>query len=120
MQEGITRISRTRRKYSAEFKARVLRECAAAGASVAGTALAHGINANLVHRWRQLARSAVSAQFVALAAPGVSPAAAQSQAVHTAAEPIHISVQRGAMCARVAWPAVAADECAAWLTALLK
>ena len=31
-------------------------ECDAPGASVAKVAMSHGINANVVHRWRQLAR----------------------------------------------------------------
>ena len=42
---------RVKRRHSAEFKARVLAECAARGASVAGVALAHGVNANLVRKW---------------------------------------------------------------------
>jgi transposase len=42
---------RIKRRHSAEFKARVLSECAARGASVAGVALAHGVNANLVRKW---------------------------------------------------------------------
>ena len=33
-------------------------ECDAPGASVAKVAMSHGINANIVHRWRQLARQA--------------------------------------------------------------
>ena len=45
-----------RRRYSEELKAQVLAECDAPGASVAKVAMAHGINANVVHRWRQLAR----------------------------------------------------------------
>ena len=46
----------TRRRYGADAKARVLAECDDPGASVAKIAMAHGINANAVHRWRQLAR----------------------------------------------------------------
>jgi transposase len=42
---------RVKRRHSAEFKARVLTECAVRGASVAGVALAHGVNANLVRKW---------------------------------------------------------------------
>ena len=41
----------TRRFYSPEFKAQVRQECHRSGASVAGVALSHGINANIVHRW---------------------------------------------------------------------
>ena len=38
------------------LRAKVLSECVQAGASVAGIALAHGLNANLVHKWRRQAR----------------------------------------------------------------
>lgn len=39
-----------RRLYSPELKDQVVAECSAQGASVAGVALAHGFNANIVHR----------------------------------------------------------------------
>jgi transposase len=45
-----------RRRYGDELKAQVVGECDAPDASVAKVAMAHGINANVVHRWRQLAR----------------------------------------------------------------
>jgi transposase len=45
-----------RRRYGGGLKAQVLSECEVPGASVAKVATAHGINANVVHRWRQLAR----------------------------------------------------------------
>ena len=41
----------TRRFYSPEFKAQVMQECRQSGASVAGVAMSHGVNANIVHRW---------------------------------------------------------------------
>jgi transposase-like protein len=46
----------TRRRSSTMTKAQVVAQCAEAGASVAKIAMAHGINANVVHRWRKLAR----------------------------------------------------------------
>lgn len=67
-----------RRRHSDELRAKVLSECVQAGASVAGIALAHGLNANLVHKWRRQARELqargvlqVSArpEFIALALP---------------------------------------------------
>jgi transposase len=46
------RVNRTgRRTYTAEYKRRLVQECDQPGVSVAGVALAHGINANLVRRW---------------------------------------------------------------------
>ena len=40
-----------RHYYSPELKGQIVAECQVSGASVAGVALAHGINANIVHRW---------------------------------------------------------------------
>ena len=40
-----------RRTHSPEFKARVLAACRQPGASIAGVALAHGVNTNVVHKW---------------------------------------------------------------------
>ena len=40
-----------RRFRSPEFKPQVVGACAEPGASIAGVALQHGINANIVHRW---------------------------------------------------------------------
>ena len=134
MKEGITRVSATRRKYSAEFKARVLRECSEPGASVAGTALAHGVNANLVHKWRRNASRAQTAGVAGVATAGFIPIALQQSreaspapdigvGPHTsphASEPIQISVQRGAVRVRVSWPVQAARDCAAWLAELIR
>lgn len=53
-----------RRVHSAEFKAQVLAECRQPGASVAGVAIAHGLNPNVVRKWlagRGLKRMGVSA-----------------------------------------------------------
>ena len=40
-----------RRSYTPEYKRGVVEQCAKSGVSVAGVALAHGINANLLRRW---------------------------------------------------------------------
>jgi transposase len=44
---------KTRRRYGAELKQQILAQCAEPGASVARIALSHGINANVVHKWRR-------------------------------------------------------------------
>ena len=44
--------SNPRRRHDAELKAKVLAACDVPGASTAGVALAHGLNANLVRKWR--------------------------------------------------------------------
>jgi transposase len=67
---------RRRRRHGAELKRVVLAECAEPGASVASVAIKHGLNANLVHKWRRLAPAAqpavtavASAQFVPIPLP---------------------------------------------------
>jgi len=46
------RVNRTgRRTYTAAYKLDLVRRCSEPGVSVAGVAMAHGINANLVRRW---------------------------------------------------------------------
>ncbi|GAA4350373.1 hypothetical protein GCM10023165_37720 [Variovorax defluvii] len=42
----------SRRVHSAELKARILAECRQPGASVSGVAIAHGLNTNVVRKWR--------------------------------------------------------------------
>lgn len=67
---------RPRRRYynSQELKTQVVAECQAYNASVAGVALAHGINANTVHRWLQrYARGGLPAGTPS--EPAVTPAA---------------------------------------------
>ena len=44
--------SAPRRRHSAELKTNVLAACDQPGASISGVALAHGLNANLVRKWR--------------------------------------------------------------------
>lgn len=107
----------TRRRHGAELKAQVLSECAQPGASVASVAMSHGINANVVHKWRRLANSAAvpvpapEASFipVALAAPAAVPA-----------QDIRVELRRGATTMTITWPASAAAECAAWMRELLR
>lgn len=43
----------TRRTHSLEFKQRAVEASAQPGASIAGVAMAHGINANQLHKWRR-------------------------------------------------------------------
>ncbi|MBB3193832.1 transposase [Roseateles terrae] len=98
----------------------MLAECDAPGSSVAKVALAHGINANVVHRWRQLVRvgkpavHVISSGFVpvSLASPPVAPAPVPST-------DIHVKLRRGAIVLTIHWPTSAAAEFAAWTRELL-
>ncbi|UUZ77149.1 transposase [Polaromonas sp. P1(28)-13] len=109
-----------RRFYRPELKTQVVAECQAQGASVAGVALAHGINANIVHRWlheRAGQLPAVAPQEflpLTLKAPAVElpeATAAPAKAEHD----IRIEVRRSTGTVTVNWPLEAAASCAAWL-----
>ena len=109
----------TRRRYSAEFKEQVLAECEAPGASVAKVAMAHGINDNVVHNWRKLAREASApalprpAEFVPVTIPEAP--------VHSnEARGIEVELRRGAVTMKITWPLGAAMDCAAWMRELLR
>ena len=109
-----------RRASSPEFKSQVVAECQVPGASVAGIALAHGINANIVHRWlREHARGTlpVPAQgFVALPLPACTVGVAQPDLAPTGAQRnIRIEVHRGQGMVAINWPLEGAASCAAWL-----
>jgi transposase len=110
----MAQASRVRRRHSAEFKQRVLAECDRPGASVAAVALSHGVNANLVHKWRRQQRpvGAANPSFVpvTLSEPAVPVVAAAAEAAC-----IEIDLRRGASAVQIRWPLSAATECAAWL-----
>ena len=112
-----------RRRHSTELRSRVLAECARPGASVAAVAMAHGLNANLVRKWRHTATGGMmpaalspvnknSREFVALAL--VAQGAAMSPG------DIRIELRRGATTMSIHWPVQGAGECAAWLREWLK
>ncbi len=115
---GSEKPASRRRRYSEEQKLQVLAECDAVGASVAKVAMARGINANVVHRWRQLARNSSvprsdnAGQFVPVSLTDVS---AQARVPD-----IQIQLRRGPTAVTVTWPVAAASECAIWLRELLR
>ncbi|WP_097022273.1 transposase [Chromohalobacter canadensis] len=47
---------RKRRRFTASLKAKIAEACQQPGTSVAGIALEHALNANLVHKWIYVAR----------------------------------------------------------------
>lgn len=125
---------KTRRRHSSGFKSEVVNACRAQGASVAGVALAYGVNANLVRQWLRgrgfqqpalvvpapavPASRAAAAQFVPLALPPTLPPP-QPEPVPAASD-IRIEVRRGPVQVNVSWPQSAAADCAGWLRELLR
>ncbi len=66
----------TRRTHSLEFKQSAVEASRQAGASIAGVAMAHGINANQLHKWRRqfsVARTTVVANPASLIPVAIVP-----------------------------------------------
>ena len=132
-----------RRRHSDDLKAKVLAACDEPGASISGVALAHGLNTNLVRKWRSgrgikravmaiaptaanqeppAARGAAP-EFVAVDIPAPLRAAARAATQPMVAAPIsealiQIELRRGALHLNVRWPTAAAEDCRAWLSEL--
>ncbi len=109
-----------RRRHSAAFKAEVLAACAQPGASVASVALAHGVNANLVHRWRRKTAARGQGKSSKRELAEFVPMTIAAAPVVAAPEDIRIELRRGACAVSIAWPTSAAPACAGWLRELLR
>ena len=103
-----------RRQHSPELKRQVVDECRQPGASVAGVALTHGLNANLVRRWRaeqgvvppsRRGPPETDLGFVPIRLEPVSPLPPQD---------IRIELRRGSATVVITWPLSAASECGVW------
>ena len=124
-----TESKRRRLERSPELKAMVLAECERPGASVAKVAMAHGVNANLVHGWRRLERERRQAASAALdevrgAAEGpvgdtvgFVPVTVEQPA---SGATIEIEFRRGPLTMKSTWPMTAAAQCAAWAREILR
>lgn len=122
---GIEKPLRRKRVHSEEFKEELVRACSEPGISVAGVALANGVNANLLRKWMaargvampsqrklRLDKAPVvrASQFVPVAIAPAEPAAPD----------IRIEARRGDAVVKVEWPVAAASECADWLREWLR
>jgi transposase len=101
-----------RRRHSKAFKARILAACEQPGASVAGVALVNGLNANLVHKWRRLAKETSSntlapADFIPV--PMIPSGNGPSDCAHVVLEVDAIKIK---------WPLAHIDRAIAWLRLL--
>jgi transposase len=124
----------TRRSHSDEFRAAVLAECRQSGRSIAGVALKHGLNANMVRVW--LRKSALSPVCHSRVDPCASTALEsvphQFVPVHMDVPPasddkctksspsIQLELRRGNSMATVIWPTELASECGTWLREWLR
>ena len=105
-----------RRRHGVELKQRILAACDEPGASVARIALAHGINTNLLHKWRREIRGGGGGRAAVVSEPFIPVSLAAPAPVAS----IRIELRRGATAVSVHWPVSAAAECAAWLRDWLK
>ena len=111
-------IIKRRCRYSASFKHRVLTECQQPNTSVAEVALRHGLNLNLVHKWRQLLPVDGAGEFVRLPAPTKDQSnSRQSIARGEPTVSIRLNAPRGPVA--VEWPLSEIDLSVAWLKAIL-
>ena len=112
-----------RRYYSPQLKTEVIQECRQSGASVAGVALAHGINANIVQRWLHKEKRAALLLHAQSFVPVTLEQASQALPVQTgpSARPdIRVEVQKGSSTITVNWPLEGAASCSAWLRVWLR
>ena len=109
-----------RRFYSPELKGQVRQECRQSGASVAGVALSHGINADIVHRWL---REPTQCGLVPVPQVSGSVAVTLNDPVPTlASQPpdIRLEVRRGASSVIVSWLLQGAGSFTPWLREWLR
>lgn len=103
-----------RRFYSPELKLQVVGACAQPCASIAGVAMQHGINANIVHRWlREHSQGTLVNRpqtFVPLTLNS-----ATEPAIEQPAADIRIEVKRANATIVVHWPLAGGAACAQWL-----
>jgi hypothetical protein len=121
---------RTKRTYSADTKAELMAACLVPGASIAAIASAHGMNANVLHRWLQLERQSAPGAGLRIKTAAVKtpdqplpsfiplPLAVQAPAPVPAV--IQVEVRTGALVMTVTWPLSAASDFASWSAAVLK
>lgn len=129
---------RTHRTYTPQFKVELVAMCQKPGASIAAVALQHGMNANLLHRWRKewaqglhrleggVTTAVATPQtpaFIPIELSRAASTAASEQpsvASSTPAADIRIECQRPGVSVTVHWPLSAAAQCTQMLRELLR
>lgn len=112
--EARTTQAPKRRFYSPELKLQVVGACAQRGASIAGVALQHGINANIVHRWlREHSQGTLTGRQQTFV-----PVTLSADTEPTTPQPmadIRVEVKRANATIVVHWPLADGAACAQWL-----
>ena len=110
-----------RRRYTRAFKLQVLAEARQPGESVAGVAVRHGLNPNMVHKWRRSLEQADQSEFLRLPAPTTRTQTA-STALRSAGkhDTIRMEVPTPQGQLVVHWPVRQLPDSIAWLRALTR
>ena len=123
---------RTHRTYPREFKAELVAACQQPGASIAALAGAHGMNANVLHRWlKEHAQDGRHTQNTKLVnsdpssvalpqSPTFIPVQLPARGAAPCSHDIKVEIRKGALTLSIAWPAAASADFASWATSLLK
>ena len=108
-----------RRFYSPELKLQVVGACAQPGASIAGVAMQHGINANIVHRWLREHSQGTLVNRPQTFVPVTLNSATDPVIVQPTAC-IRVEVKRTNATIVVHWPLAGGAACAQWLRECLQ
>ena len=115
----IQKPTRRHRHHPEEFKQAVIAACCEPGASVAGIAMANGVNANQVRRWMRERGIEPPTRRSLVPVVETAPAPAFVRLPLSPAEPasgdIRIEIHRSNTAIKVEWPVQASGDCAAWL-----
>ena len=122
--------SRGRRRHTDEFKAQVVAACLRPGVSIAGVALANGLNANLCRTWVQTHRERQTggvparlgredrAELARRSPPTLVPVTLRTDDVPSCGG-IQIEIRRQETVFKITWPASEVAACAQWLREVL-
>lgn len=108
-----------RRFYSPELKLQVVTACAQPGASIAGLALQHGINANIVHRWLREHNQGILIRGQQTFVPVTLNSTIEPATVQPTAD-IRVEIKRANASIVVHWPLAGGAACAQWLRECLQ
>lgn len=111
-----------RRYHHLPFKLQIINECAEPGATIAGVAQRHSLNANLVHKWLVAhgQYQAASAKVAVEAPPGFIPIKIDPPPATKNSTAIRIEVPHPRGTVVVSFPVEHAGACAAVLAEVLK
>ena len=115
---------RTKRHHCSEFRQRVIEAALEPGASVAGVALANGLNANLLRKWIKasgtIARQGKIRMVQEPGAVTALPVRIEAPAIGEEQQNIRLDIRRGGTAIQMAWPTAEIGKLGALLQDLLR